>query len=204
MKITNMILDGFQEFDSEHSLVLFCHGCNFKCDYCYNYDTVTDKNNIIGEAKTLIDGNINPMHTAVVLLGGEPTIYGDELIDIAKHIKSKGLKVKLFTNLSNPGLVIDLIERGLLDSISMDVKWSKNPTKSTIGGIIDYVEHMDRWLHEVSMTGIDSEVRITLNAETERSDAVAMKQKYGYIVNRVIIQENFNKFIKEDKQDVNS
>ena len=40
-------LSSFQEFKPYYSLVMFTFGCNFRCKYCYNYDFITDKSNII-------------------------------------------------------------------------------------------------------------------------------------------------------------
>ena len=59
---------------------------------------------------------------AVVLTGGEPTIYGQELIDFIKKIKEKGYLVKLDTNGSNPEVLEKIVSQNLVDYIAMDLK----------------------------------------------------------------------------------
>lgn len=60
----------------------------------------------------------------VVLSGGEPTMSAD-LNDIIERIRDMGFKVKLDTNGSNPKILFDLIEKGLIDYVAMDYKSHK-------------------------------------------------------------------------------
>ena len=74
MQIVNFIKDSTIECSPFNwGLTLFSYGCNFKCKMCrgYNYEKVTDKANIIGEARAIIEENITPLHDCVVFLGGE-------------------------------------------------------------------------------------------------------------------------------------
>jgi anaerobic ribonucleoside-triphosphate reductase activating protein len=57
----------------------------------------------------------------VVVTGGEPTIHRG-LPDTMKSLKDADFRVKLNTNGSNPGMVRDLVEHGLVDYVAMDVK----------------------------------------------------------------------------------
>ena len=71
MKIVSYVRETFLEFENHISLVLFCYGCNMKCNYCYNYDYITDKTRIIDKpVETIIDENITPLTDSVVFLGG--------------------------------------------------------------------------------------------------------------------------------------
>lgn len=117
MQIVSYIVDSFQEYEGEHSLVLFSKGCNIDCYFCYNKDKMNGAS--IGDAIELIDKLITPLHTAVVLCGGEPTIWHD-LPEVCKHIKEKGLKCKVFTN----GLRFTILEESIrfIDFISIDFK----------------------------------------------------------------------------------
>ncbi len=122
MLITGIIKDAFQEYEKEHSLVLFSHGCNFACKECHNYSQITDSSKIIGQAMQVIDKNLNILHTAVVFLGGQPTIY-NQLYSLCRYVKLiKNKKVKIYTNGSNYELIQRIHKDGYLDSISIDFK----------------------------------------------------------------------------------
>lgn len=104
--------------------VIFLKGCNFRCPYCQNPDLVLDSAelptmpeeeilNFLEKRKKWIDG--------VCISGGEPTIQKDLPVFVEK-IKKLGLKVKLDTNGSSPQMLKELIDKKLVDHISMDIK----------------------------------------------------------------------------------
>lgn len=124
-----MLIKGFQattlmDYPGNIAAITFSPGCDFRCPYCYNKSLVInspelielDENKIlekISQRKKLIDG--------VVLSGGEPTLQKD-LPEFAEKIKKLGLKVKLDTNGTNPGMINRLIDKKLVDFIAMDIK----------------------------------------------------------------------------------
>ena len=57
----------------------------------------------------------------VCISGGEPTLH-KELPEFVKEIKELGLAVKLDTNGTEPDMLRDLIEKGLVDYVAMDIK----------------------------------------------------------------------------------
>lgn len=124
MKVVSVIPESFQEFQDHISIVMFFHGCNFKCSFCYNYSTVTNRELILDESpERLLDKYISPMIDGLVLLGGEPTIFGDDLLDFAQYAKQvHHLDVKLFTNGSNPAIVLKGLLRDEIDTVSIDFK----------------------------------------------------------------------------------
>jgi len=124
MGIKNVIKLSLTDWDGKVATVIFLGGCNFKCPYCQNWplainpDALKDTDykeyiEFIKESSDWLDG--------VVITGGEPTCYRG-LVDVIKDIKSHGLRVKMDTNGSNPDVLRDLIGKGLLDFVSMDVK----------------------------------------------------------------------------------
>jgi pyruvate formate lyase activating enzyme len=142
MKIVNVIKESFLEYKDFISLVLFCFGCNMKCSYCYNYNYVTNTDNvIIVPIEKIIKDNITPITDSVIFLGGEPTIYGDKLLETARYSKEKhNLSVKIFSNGSNPPLLIDGAKQGLFDSVSVDFKcYTKNDDITYNGNWNDYI-----------------------------------------------------------------
>jgi len=105
------------------SCVVFIGGCNFRCPYCHNADMVVGSlpdisedefSGFLEERKAWLD--------AVVITGGEPTLY-DDLLPFIESIKASGFKVKLDTNGTNPKLLEKILP--MLDFISMDIKASK-------------------------------------------------------------------------------
>lgn len=123
-----MIFGGIQknsliDYPGKISCVLFTSGCNFACPYCHNPDLA--KNNpplslneteiyaFLESRKGFLDG--------VVISGGEPTIHND-IESVCKNIKALGYPVKLDTNGSNPSVIENLINEGLIDYIAMDIK----------------------------------------------------------------------------------
>lgn len=107
---------------------VFTSGCNFCCPYCHNPDLATVDSpspgtgpgydgimTFLEKRKGLLDG--------VVITGGEPTLQPG-LLEFCLQVRSMGYKVKLDTNGSRPGTVKDLLEKGVVDYVAMDIKTS--------------------------------------------------------------------------------
>ncbi|ACL04003.1 anaerobic ribonucleoside-triphosphate reductase activating protein [Desulfatibacillum aliphaticivorans] len=123
-----MVFGGIQktsliDFPGRVGCVLFTAGCNFKCPYCHNPELLSFstaqviKNNwvmsFLKERKGFLDG--------VVITGGEPTLHKD-LMDFMAAIKDMGFELKLDTNGSRPGVLGQILEKGLADYVAMDLK----------------------------------------------------------------------------------
>ena len=124
-----MLIKGFQattllDYPGQIASIVFTPGCDFRCPYCYNKSLVMNSPNLIeldenkilekiSKRKKLIDG--------VVLSGGEPCLQND-LPGFAEKIKNLGLKVKVDTNGTRPKMLKQLIDKGLVDFIAMDIK----------------------------------------------------------------------------------
>jgi pyruvate formate lyase activating enzyme len=125
-----MMIAGLQklslvDFPGHLAATVFVQGCNFHCGYCQNPELVTlDKQFDFSEKDVFdyIDLRKN-MIEAVVVTGGEPSIYKD-LPDFAKRVKDKGLKFKLDTNGANPAQLEDMLRARLIDYIALDIKTS--------------------------------------------------------------------------------
>lgn len=124
MKIKHIDTASLIDFPGNIASVIFCGGCNFDCDYCFNRGLVEDIDQIptipseeclriIDEKKPYIDG--------VVISGGEPTIQS-ELVDFIKELRKRGYKVKIDTNGYNPEVLRQLINERLVQYIAMDIK----------------------------------------------------------------------------------
>ncbi len=113
------------DYPGKVASTIFTFGCNLSCGYCHNPDLVAatvrtpgriseeDAMKILAERKDFIDG--------ACITGGEPTLQ-DDLPEFAAKVKTLGLLVKLDTNGTNPGMLNELLEKGLVDYIAMDIK----------------------------------------------------------------------------------
>ena len=113
------------DYPGKVSCVVFLSGCNFNCPYCHNPSLVKgcpEYPDRLGPDQ-LFDFLENRRHflDGVVLSGGEPTLQND-LSLLCERIKNLGYSVKLDTNGSRPKMLKDLLDRGLLDYVAMDVK----------------------------------------------------------------------------------
>lgn len=126
--IVSYIKDSTKEYEGEFSLVLFCSGCNFNCKGCYNAKTILDKDKIIGDATSLLETLVDPITSAIVLLGGEPSTHPSS-VEVLKKAKNMGLKTKMFTNGYNFDTIANIIDLGLLDELSVDLKAVKDVSK---------------------------------------------------------------------------
>ena len=85
-------------------LVVFLQGCNFRCLYCANPDTI----DLQGEAKETDLEQIVEMATSqkpffgkrggVTFSGGEPTLQAKALIPLCKRLKEQGIHICIDTN----------------------------------------------------------------------------------------------------------
>ena len=108
-------------------LVVFLQGCNFRCLYCANPDTIDLK----GESKETAPEEILKMALnqkpffgkkgGVTFSGGEPTVQAKELIPLFRRLKECGIHICVDTNGS---IFNDDVEElfSIADLILLDVK----------------------------------------------------------------------------------
>lgn len=107
-------------------LVVFLQGCNFRCLYCANPDTITPKGGTPTQLEEIVRMAISQKaffgkRGGITFSGGEPTIQAKELIPLFQLLKEEGIHICLD---SNGGLwnndVEDLMT--LTDLVLLDVK----------------------------------------------------------------------------------
>jgi len=136
-----MQLDGFEEnsftqWSGRITSVIHFSRANFLPAYLRGiYDTPDVK--IPWQAVRLsLEKNKNWVD-AVVLTGGEPTLY-PYLKELCTKIKLAGFPIKLCTNGSNPDIINDLVNQKLIDHILIDVHAPLDfPTYSRMTGLRD-------------------------------------------------------------------
>jgi anaerobic ribonucleoside-triphosphate reductase activating protein len=113
----------FLDFEGKTALLIFTQGCDYDCWFCFSsrLKKKIRKLTNIPEVIEHLRGKLN-YYEAVVVTGGEPTIWGDRLVGFLETINSYGLPIKLDTCGSNPKVLEKLLDRGLLTVVAMDIK----------------------------------------------------------------------------------
>ncbi len=160
------------DYPSKLSCILFLKGCNFRCGFCYNKNFVLPE--LLDETPDMpseeffkfLDSRKGKLD-GVVITGGEPTIYGEELINLIKKIKEKGFLVKLDSNGSNPNILKKIISNKLVDYIAMDLK-QVFPKYNLFTNISP--KDIEQSFNIVKNTNILHEFRITTHPELNLDD----------------------------------
>jgi pyruvate formate lyase activating enzyme len=110
-----------------------------------------------------------PFISAVVFSGGEPTLQKDALIELAGFARSGSLAVGLETNGFGADVVMEMLDKGLLDKVFLDVKAPLDDPKqyAIVTGLnVDAgskaAENTARTLDKCIRAGIELEVRTTV------------------------------------------
>ena len=114
----------FSDYPDKISIVLFVAGCNFRCGFCHNPELVYNRKNLPKYSDQEILDYLNKRKKileAVVISGGEPTIY-KKLPVFIKKLKNIGFLIKLDTNGTNPAMLKQLINDKVIDYLAMDLK----------------------------------------------------------------------------------
>lgn len=155
------------DYDGNIACTVFTGGCNFRCPFCHNAPLVLgnikereicadDIFDYLCKRKGLVD--------AVCVTGGEPTLHND-LSDFYRQVRQLGYKTKLDTNGTNPDILANLIESGLLDYVAMDIKNSKQKYALTVGERDVDLNSIEKSVEVLKSSGVDHEFRTTLIKE---------------------------------------
>jgi pyruvate formate lyase activating enzyme len=153
--------------------VIFLSNCNFRCAYCHNPEIVLNnpkideisQDNILKnmkDRKKWIDG--------VCITGGEPTLHND-LPEFISKIKKEGFLVKLDTNGSNPDMIKELLDKRLVDFISMDIKSNLEDYEKAAKTNVD-IENIKESIDLIKNSNIDYEFRTTVVPDLHDKDNI--------------------------------
>ncbi|MBC2698827.1 MAG: anaerobic ribonucleoside-triphosphate reductase activating protein [ANME-2 cluster archaeon] len=110
------------DWHSRSVSVIFFRGCQLRCPYCQNHAYITGSSEMdIEDMKSRIS-KTKPFISAVVFSGGEPTLQKDALIELAGFARSGSLAVGLETNGFGADVVMEMLDKDLLDKVFLDVK----------------------------------------------------------------------------------
>lgn len=154
------------DFPGYVACTLFTKGCNMRCPFCHNASLVVRADEqkpytheeimyFLKKRQGILDG--------VAITGGEPTLM-PYLPDFMAEVRELGYKVKLDTNGTRPDVLADIIERGLVDYVAMDIKNSREKYGQTVGFDSSYnLGPIDESIALLKEGKVDFEFRTTVS-----------------------------------------
>ena len=138
-------------------------GCNFRCPFCNQFDLVIKQHyrGIIPEREilyTLYD--FKDTVSAVCIGGGEPTLHNG-LVSLVYKIKSLGHSVKLDTNGTRYKRINKLIEDGLIDYFTLDLKAPLDRYHEVVDVRAD-VKSIEQTIKMLRTSNVPHEFRVTM------------------------------------------
>ena len=162
MEIGGLVPFTLTDYPGKVAAVVFTQGCNFSCPYCHNSGLIPRVPADPGALERLfsfLDSRRQRL-SGVVVSGGEPTIHQD-LPWFLKEIRGLGFSVKLDTNGGMPGMLEEIVGRGLADFIAMDVKAPRHKY-AAISGEEDSWERVSISMRLIASSGIPHLFRTTV------------------------------------------
>jgi pyruvate formate lyase activating enzyme len=168
-----MLFGGLQkttlvDYPGKVAATVFTLGCNFRCPYCHNPELVlpemmeeqpiiTEEEilNFLKERQEYLEG--------LCITGGEPTIQVG-LSNFIQKVNKLGISVKLDTNGSFPFILKELIQKKLIDWVSLDIKAPPDKYDIFTKGKVD-VKNVDLSIKILKESKINYEFRTTLAPE---------------------------------------
>ncbi len=188
---------------------IFTGSCNFRCPYCQNADLVLNPNSqpLISEEEILTHLRKRKGITrGICISGGEPTLQQD-LEDFILKCRETGLLVKLDTNGYRPEVLNDLLKKGLLDYVAMDIKAPLSSYEKAAGVRLD-TDRIKESVNLIKRSGIEYEFRTTVVRELhDKEDFLQIGEllkgakKYflqGYVDSERVISPGFTSYSYEE------
>ncbi len=167
MNIAGLQKTSLLDFPGKLCCTVFTDGCNLRCPFCHNSSLVLTPGAapwmpeqeifaFLEKRKGLLDG--------VCITGGEPLIQNG-IEEFMIKIKKLGFLIKLDTNGTYPERLIELVDRGVIDYVAMDIKNSLEHYGMTAG-----IENFD-------------------TTAVEKSVAFLLKGKVSYEFRTTVVRE---------------
>ncbi|MDE2216129.1 MAG: anaerobic ribonucleoside-triphosphate reductase activating protein [Planctomycetota bacterium] len=188
--IKGFIENSLIEWEGKIASIIFLPTCNLRCPYCHAPHLVQTPNELESIPIDAVINKVRQNHgwiDGVVVTGGEPTSHKN-LDTLLKLLKDIGIMVRLDTNGTNPNILKDLIDRGLLDCVAMDIKAPLLKEKyEQITGVLCNVEDIMKSIHIIMESGIEYEFRTTvcpsqLDGDDIEKIAKAIKGAGRYVI----------------------
>ena len=116
------------DYPGQLAAICFFQGCQLRCPFCHNPGLVLPKlftgERELAETSQAFFAYLHQRRglvDAVVLSGGEPLLQIN-LLPLLKQLKKSGFLVKLDTNGLLPGVLAQILRKGLADYVALDYK----------------------------------------------------------------------------------
>jgi len=166
LEIKGFIESSLLEWEGKIASVVFLPNCNLRCHYCHAAHLILhperieslDRARILEYMRRQID-----WLDGVVITGGEPTLHGEELLDLIGEFRAVPLKVMIETNGTRPEWTERLMKEGFLDAIAMDFKAPLTADDyARVAGVEVNIGDIRRSIVLIKQSGLPHEFRITL------------------------------------------
>lgn len=164
MDIAGLQKNTLLDYPGKIACTVFLAGCNLRCPFCHNPSLVLPSR---AEPPAMEESELlaflkkrRGLLEGVCITGGEPTLHRD-LPQLIGKITTLGYPVKLDTNGTNPKMLGQLLEAGLLSYVAMDIKNAPEAYRDTCGGA-DVVESVKESVEILRNAGIPYEFRTTV------------------------------------------
>jgi pyruvate formate lyase activating enzyme len=164
------------DYPGEICCVVFLHGCNFRCGFCYNPNIVVGESGGSFSEGYILDflkSRVGKLD-GVCISGGEPLMSLD--LGFIRKIRERGFKVKVDTNGSFPNRLKEMIDLGLVDYIAMDVKSCVEDYSKVVGVNVN-MDAIERSMKMVYDFG-EGEFRTTVVGRLHSKDSVVDMGKW--------------------------
>ena len=125
--------------------IIFLPFCNLRCGYCHAgalLEPAGDEVIPFAQVREHLASNRDWID-GVVVCGGEPTLH-PTLPNLCRALAGLGVGVKLDTNGTRPDVLAQLIESGLVDAVSLDLKTTLDARMVELAGADVDLEAIDR------------------------------------------------------------
>lgn len=149
--------------------VVFLQGCNFRCKYCHNPETLEIKENQLYSATELFNKvkryeSYIKENGGVTVSGGEPLLQANELVGFFRLLKENGYHTAIDTNGSvyndDVNKLFDYTDLILLDLKMPDNELYREYIKADIFPVIDFLNTANEknkkvWIRQVVVEGVN-------------------------------------------------
>lgn len=134
---------------NQKCIILYTHGCNLRCPYCFNPHLVTQPKQFSLSEKMVLEflAKNKQEYEWIVLTGGEPTIH-DKIFEYGTKFKELGYKIELCSNGTNTSVIRLLLQLGYIDKYRIDYKCP--PEKHKKFGFKTFTEY-ENVLHTIEL-----------------------------------------------------
>lgn len=196
--IKSVVWSSMLDFPGRVSTVLFTGACNWRCDFCHNFNlfTLPDMDFESSILPKLLE-RIHMVNT-VVISGGEPSVFGEECLSVIKCLYSNGFTIGIHTNGSNPSFIDDV--QPYVTFYGMDIKTSSDRYKELVLKDITKIDHIADSIDKIVQNGKLYEFRTTLYPKfVSKNDAVDISNMLaGFKAKKYVLQAYRTDDVNED------